>query len=440
MIAIVKAIEGGATGRSRAGARPLIAALVAALLALPVTARAAPAGPTVPAEPVAALPLAFDGDLPASWRAELAVRVREGLGRDGREVLAIEVAAGCDDACARAQAAGAGARWLARTSVAVRARDFTLRLSLVDLRTGAIVSETEASCEVCAVAEVGDVLADRAAVLAAKLASLAQASPRFRFDSAPDGAALVLDGKAIGTAPTERTVEPGRHRVGAKLPGYAPLELQFDAVAGTREALRLELSPLPPKPGLRRGGWAAVGIGLGMVGIGAPLIAVHGRPYRDRCSGDNVDAEGDCRFRLDTRTGGAVAVSVGVAALITGVALLVVGSRRARSDRRTSRLVVGGVPGSQRSSDLEGADARRIAVAPSAVVAAYALHGCARARGGASCGDRSVVGELRIDADHTAVLGDRQAWIRLSGIVLGEPQVVGEAEGLGRGVGSDVDH
>jgi PEGA domain-containing protein len=186
-------------------------------------------------------------------------------------------------------------------------------------------------------------LADRAGVLDRKLDALLDAPPVVRLESKPAGALVWLDGGLVGVAPQQRTVTEGRHRARAELRGHLPIEVQFDALAGTRETVALELSPLPePSPTLQRAGWGVLAVGLAGIAVGAPLLALHGRSYPGRCSGDDVDDDGDCRFRYDTRAGGAIAVAVGGAAVVAGIVLLVRAHRpthrRARAELRGTTL------------------------------------------------------------------------------------------------------
>ncbi|MBX7082137.1 MAG: PEGA domain-containing protein [Nannocystaceae bacterium] len=293
---------------------------------------------------VGVLPLELAGELPPAFFEQLQARVPEGLRRGGREVVALVVEPGCDRDCRVRAAASADARWIVAATVTARGRDFELALALLDGRDGRELAATTATCEVCAVAEVGDMLADRAAVLGAKLDALATAPPRLRFVSRPEGAMIWIDGERVGAAPLERTLDAGRHRAKAVLEGHLPLELQFDAVAGTEEAVTLTLSPLPPRSrALRPAGAATLAIGVALAAAGVPLLVLHGRPFHGRCTGADVDDDGDCRFRYDTRTGGAIAVALAGAAIVTGAVLLGVAARE-RSRRRThARVGVGGL-------------------------------------------------------------------------------------------------
>jgi len=61
---------------------------------------------------------------------------------------------------------------------------------------------------------------------------------------------------------------------------------------------------------------------------GSVLIAIDEDAITSRCSGENVNSVGVCKFRRDTLGGGIALVSVGVAAAVTGAVLLVVRRRR----------------------------------------------------------------------------------------------------------------
>lgn len=318
-------------------ARSLAIGLVTATAWSPVVRAEPPAR-----EAIGALPLGVDGELAATWRGRLEDRLREGLARGRRPVIALEAAGPCDAACVRGLGRTADARWITRARVTVRERDFDVLLELLDARSGEVVTRSAGTCEVCAIDEVGDMLADRAGVLDRKLDALAQAPAVVRFETRPTAALLWLDGEPLGAAPLERSVPDGRHRARAELRGHLPVEVQFDAVAGTNDTVTLELSPAPrPHRALTIAGWSALGVGIAVLAGGVPLLVVHDRPYRDRCAGADVDADGDCRFRYDTRTGGAIAVAIGGAAIAGGIALLVRARRPA--PRRARVGVRGGV-------------------------------------------------------------------------------------------------
>ncbi|EDM73834.1 hypothetical protein PPSIR1_16270 [Plesiocystis pacifica SIR-1] len=102
----------------------------------------------------------------------------------------------------------------------------------------------------------------------------------------------------------------------------------------------------PPGSGrgwARAAGWAAIGTGAALTITGIALMATNGRPYGQLCSGADVDADGDCRYVLDTLPAGIGFAVAGVALAGGGVGLSV----WARQDRRAQARLIGvGVSGS----------------------------------------------------------------------------------------------
>jgi hypothetical protein len=301
----------------------------------PAQARA----PAPATDSVAVMPIAIEGELPQSWRAQLQSRLVEGMARGRRPVLAVDAPARCTDAaCMRELGRTSGARWIARARVVVRDRDFDVAVELFDARAGTSLTKSAGTCEVCAIAEVGDMLADEAGVLDRKLDALSQAPPVIRFESRPSGALVWVDDALLGPTPVERTLAEGRHRARAELDDHLPLEVHFDAVAGTRESIALELTRVPRgRRALQRAGWGLFGAGLLTLGAGVPLLALHGRPYTRKCSGADVDDDGDCRYRYGTAAGGGTLVGLGGAAVIAGIVLVAVATRRGLPPRKHAR-------------------------------------------------------------------------------------------------------
>ncbi len=295
---------------------------------------------------VVVLPVYLDGELADSWRAQLQRGVAEGLRRGGHGVVEPDAvlrtrpdAASCrDEACAAAIADALDGDYVLRTSIAIEDRDFAVRLELLEGATGAVVAETGESCEVCAVPEVAQLLAEHAAIVGAKIDALDRAPPVVEFRSRPAGALVYLDGELLGRAPVQHPVPVGRHRVRAQLRGHLTLEQPLEATPGTRETLMFELAPTPRRERLRPWGWALLGLSVPIAATGVTLLALDERPYRRRCSGDYVDALGNCRLRYDTLTGGIVGTSVGVAGLVAATTLLVLS--RPETRRTGARLRV----------------------------------------------------------------------------------------------------
>lgn len=71
------------------------------------------------------------------------------------------------------------------------------------------------------------------ALLEARLASLRQRPARVTVTSVPEGAQITVDGEARPQrTPADIDIAPGRHRVGATLPGYRATERELDTSAG----------------------------------------------------------------------------------------------------------------------------------------------------------------------------------------------------------------
>ena len=89
----------------------------------------------------------------------------------------------------------------------------------------------------------------RIAVLEQALAE--QGLRQLTISSEPSGAAVSIDGAAVGNTPWTGEIAPGRHRIRISLKGYAPLVRMVD-LAGTRArdldfrlARTTEASPAP---------------------------------------------------------------------------------------------------------------------------------------------------------------------------------------------------
>ncbi len=248
------------------------------------------AGPAAPAEPVAPLPLEVQGQLDAPTRQQLSEQLVEGLRRGAFEVrpLPPQTAAPCPIACMAGVRDATGVEHLVRAQVSVDDRVYRIRVELLDA-TGAVVVETEASCEVCGRRDVAEMMASQGSALARRWdllqAERAQAPPPPRPPPA-----------GLGTGDPIRTPPP-----------------VVDAA--------------PPDP-LRPLGGVAMGIGATTAVAGIVLLALHGRPYRSRCTNNDIDAQGECRFLYDTALGGGLSLAGGAAMLAAGVTLLVLAKRR----------------------------------------------------------------------------------------------------------------
>jgi hypothetical protein len=214
--------------------------------------------------------------------------------------------------------------------------DYRFFIRLIDGVEGTELGSSAETCEVCSVAEATTMVSRQASALWSKVDAIALAPARLAIRSEPAGAQIELDGRSWGRTPTERELAAGRHRTRVSLDGFAAQELEVFAVPGVREELLFRLTALPRRDRtrpLRIAGWTTLGVGLAATAVGTMLLVLHGRDDRRRCSGRDVDADGDCRFRFETLAGGATTLSVGLSAVIVGSVVLGV----ARARRRRAR-------------------------------------------------------------------------------------------------------
>lgn len=294
--------------------------LALGLVAAPVRA----AAPT-DREAVVLLPLVVDGELADTARTELALAAKSGLARGG--VVLREATEPCAEATCVA-AAAKGARTALRVRIGVVERNYTIAIELLEGTNGAITASKQASCELCGTAEVATVLADQLAAMAARLVPDEPPPPRLTAASEPSGARVRLGPRELGRTPLATEIPAGHHELVFDKPGYQSVTRPIDAVAGVVENVQVVL-PRAKRP-LRAAGGALLGGGALVLGGGAVALAIDNHPYRRRCSGDDVDFAGRCRFRHVTAAIGIALTSIGGALMIAGIAML---TARVRSRR-----------------------------------------------------------------------------------------------------------
>jgi len=227
--------------------------------------------------------------------------------------------------------AAAQAQYRVRVTVVEADRDYTIQLELLDA-SGASVAKTESSCDICAETEAASQTGrDLAAFLATHVKATDTA---VRITSNPSGATVLIDGTAVGTTPYEAAIEPGSHRVALERDGYTSASREFAAAEGKESELHVDLvgqapsrKAREPSPQLKRGawigGWVGIGVGVALLTTGIALLAIDGNDIKNDCSGANIDAFGNCRYRYETTGGGAAATLLGVAFAGAGTGLVV---------------------------------------------------------------------------------------------------------------------
>ena len=320
-------------GRSRATAA-WATALALGLAHAPIVHSAPPSSSeSERALKTAILPLVVEGELPETDRQTLIDQLVGGLQRGSFEVVSpdqVIAAAGGGDCskpgCMQKIADKTGASHIVRAIVEVVDRDYTVRVELYDGSDGTKIVSASDGCEICGVADVGNLIETQAATLRTKLDALASGPASIVVRSDPEGAEVTLDGEPYGVTPLDKPIIPGDHVIRVSKDGYISVQEKRTFVEGARESLNYELEKVPSRLPKRPWGWASLGVGIAAVGGGVALTFLHDRPYRlqGRCTGENVDVDGDCRFLFNTKwygmglslAGGAL-VTLGVAVLIT---------------------------------------------------------------------------------------------------------------------------
>ncbi|MGH1348708.1 MAG: PEGA domain-containing protein [Nannocystales bacterium] len=312
----------------------LALALTTSLLASPAASKS---GTTVYRPPIAVTGTVSNAD-----RTALRGRVDDEFARTDFESAKPADASVCSTAaCWQAQAEASGSRYIATVTVNALEADQRLAISIVDLVDGNSVVDLEQTCELCGRDELRDATADLAAAALRKLQSHAAIATVVSVDSIPSGAAVMLDGVAVGETPLHLEVSPGLHTVELSAAGHDSFSQEVDIARGTTLSVRPRLSETAPSrlgdnaAGSRRRGRIIAGTALIVGGVaaaatGTTLMVLHGRPITSDCSGSEVDGDGDCRFLHDTRTGGIIGLSAGVAALVGGAVLVGLELRRGR--------------------------------------------------------------------------------------------------------------
>ena len=328
-------------------ASPVSRGLVASATALGLSVATVPTlvvlGPTVvlAAEPeagearvirAAVLPLAVEGDeLPDADRAELSGRLVEGLRRGEFDVIAPDdvvsaapSAATCRAAeCYTAIAKGTGATHVVRVLVKAQDREYEVEVLLVDGASGDQVASSADSCQICGVAEVGDILDAAAATLRTKLDNLAQGPATLVVASSPVGARVSIDGELKGVTPFNGPVLAGKHVLRISLEGYITVEREVTFVEGIEETQSFELEKVPSRLPARPWGWVSLGVGVAGLGTAVAFGVLDDRPYELGGKCDMPDRDGDCPrlwntqwIVLGTAIAGASLTTLGVAILL----------------------------------------------------------------------------------------------------------------------------
>jgi hypothetical protein len=306
---------------------------------------------------LAVAPIAVEGQLAAAARAEIEAGLASALQRARFDVVTARMspdafpAKPCTDAaCVLEVAKATKATYVLQVWISQDGRDYEVRTVVWHARDGSEAAKVKQNCDICGVAELVELIADQSTSLRDKLGTL---PATLSVATRPAGALVKIDGKVVGVSPIVETLVPGPYTVMVEKAGFLARERKVQLVEAGDESIDLELQPLAdaraatedaPRKRDVTGivGWTSFAIGLGALGAGIPLLVLHHRPVKNRCTDEFIDENGVCRYRHDTVVPGAVLAAVGGALLVTGIALVVVHAKRKRSrDAGRAQALVG---------------------------------------------------------------------------------------------------
>lgn len=287
--------------------------------------------------------VSVDPGVPEAQRGVFVREFEDALGRSAK-VIAIEDPSIDWDQCGPTQSCFSdldadGVRLAIVGEVRKEGRNFQLSIEARSVGDGKVIASSEDTCELCGVAEAQEMFAGQVGAFALKLENLERGPASFEIESFPAGANISVDGKLVGTAPLEIELGEGVHTLVATKEGFQPQRREVEAVAGTSEGVEFRLNPVPevdpgasgrhdPGRTLRIAGWTSLGVGLAAIIPGAVFLGLEAQPVETNCSGDNIDADGDCKFRYSSLPHGIALTAVGSALVVTSAALLTIGYKR----------------------------------------------------------------------------------------------------------------
>ena len=211
-------------------------------------------------------------------------------------------------------------------AVASLGSSYELTLTMLETGSGTVVAQVTQRCDVCNFKEVEDAAARAAERLHRQALAVVALRSRVIISSVPPGAEVILDGLPHGPAPVRSLLAPGRHLVEASARGLAPLaaparaqrrrgaHAQPESASSAATSCRSRrLASRTRYPSWMK--WSLLSGGLALLGPGAVLWSVDGRPAADE------------RNLADTRPAGIALVSVGSAALVAGTVLWILERR-----------------------------------------------------------------------------------------------------------------
>lgn len=295
------------------------------LLALLLCSTAARAALAEPPARVAVLAIEIRGTGAPELRQQLERSIRAGLVSGGVEVLDLDETRealadapeliGCTSTtCLTRIAKRLEAEAFLHASIEARGADYQLRFELLGAGgEEGLLRAAEESCSVCTIAELNDA----ASRLAAQVLADEPQPLQVVIDTDPPGAAIEIDGEAVGTAPFRGPLAPGTHQVVARLDGRADAQKSVKVAARPDdEPQRFELvlpaaaaiATPPPVRRYRTWKWATAGGAAALLVTGISLLVIDGDPTCD------ATPPVQCPDLRDTQSAGLFTVTLAAAA------------------------------------------------------------------------------------------------------------------------------
>ncbi len=82
----------------------------------------------------------------------------------------------------------------------------------------------------------------------ARVAQIKAMPGRIHIETTPPGAAILADGKSMGTTPSDVELTPGKHLLHLELAGYLPIDKDLDVSYGAKTDMKTDLVAKPVEP------------------------------------------------------------------------------------------------------------------------------------------------------------------------------------------------
>lgn len=228
------------------------------------------------------------GDADPQLRAQVEAGIASGVERAGATVIAFDdvqaaladkpALQGCVSTTCLAQiGALVDAREFVTAAVSASGANYDVELARLDADGN--TRRRTATCTVCTITELAELVADRVHDL---ITATAGGPQPVTIDSRPGGARLTIPGLGAHPAPWHGELAPGTHVIEARLDGHATArqEITLDDT-GEEQRFEILLAPVDVSPWRRRTRWAVAGAAAAAIIGGVVLLALDGDPTCD---------------------------------------------------------------------------------------------------------------------------------------------------------------